>query len=380
MDTLLHNKALLNALTQLAKLGNKVTLISIRSREMIQVTEEIEVILVPLRYVPFLSSLMFALLLPLFLPLIIIKNKPEFIVFNPDLSFFNSLANLFFKIKRIKFILDVRSTPVETSGISGLLTNLFFSASMITAKRCFDGFTVLTEAMKKEICNRFLLPTNKVGVWSSGVSIDIFNPENLHNNVNLRNELGISEKFVVFYHGIFTANRGLFQTIEAIEALASLHPDVVFFILGNGPIENDLKSLIRNQKLEKSIIIHDPVSQDYVPQFIAMCDVCIVPLPNHPYWRCQSPLKLLEYLAMQKVTILTDIPAHRNVVGRQNCAIFISSIKPSEISAAINYAYSNRSNLVEWGKMGRVIVEKEYTWQKIAIDLQNYLLIMRQQA
>jgi glycosyltransferase involved in cell wall biosynthesis len=77
---------------------------------------------------------------------------------------------------------------------------------------------------------------------------------------------------------------------------------------------------------------------------------------------------------MEKVVIATDIPAHRSVIGEAKCGIYISSIKPMEIAEAIEYSYLNKKNLEKWGKIGREIVEKKYTWEKVAKDLEHYLL------
>jgi len=111
-----------------------------------------------------------------------------------------------------------------------------------------------------------------------------------------------------------------------------------------------------------------------VPKYIAMCDVGIVPLPDLPYWRFQCPLKLLEYLAMKKVVIVTDIPAHRAIIGKEKCGIYISSVKPIGIAKSITYAYNNKEKLGKWGEIGRTIIKQEYTWEKVARDLENYLL------
>jgi len=78
-------------------------------------------------------------------------------------------------------------------------------------------------------------------------------------------------------------------------------------------------------------------------------------------------------LAMEKVVILTDIPAHRAVIGESPCGIYIKSISPQEIAKAIGIAYLNRENLGEMGKIGREIIDREYVWKKVAIDLEKYL-------
>jgi hypothetical protein len=152
------------------------------------------------------------------------------------------------------------------------------------------------------------------------------------------------------------------------------HPDIVFFLLGTGPMATRLRVLIQKEGLQENVIIHNPVDQSQVPKFISMSDVGIVPLPDHPYWRYQCPLKLLEYLAMKKVVILTDIPAHRSIIGNEKCGLYISSVKPTEIANSIIYAYQNREKLMEWGATGRKIIDKRYRWEKIAADVENYLL------
>jgi glycosyltransferase involved in cell wall biosynthesis len=163
------------------------------------------------------------------------------------------------------------------------------------------------------------------------------------------------------------------QTVEAIKELRMAHPQIILFLLGSGPITSDLKKLVRAEKLEDNVFIHDPVDHKQIPLFISMCNVAIVPLPNNQFWRCQSPLKLLEYLAMEKVTIVSDIPAHRSVLGKNNCCLYFSPINPSNIAQVVEFAYMNAKKLEKWGKSGRKIVLENFTWEKIALDLDNFL-------
>jgi glycosyltransferase involved in cell wall biosynthesis len=173
---------------------------------------------------------------------------------------------------------------------------------------------------------------------------------------------------------VFSATRGLQETIRALKILKHRYSNAVLFLLGTGPIVSNLKALIQKEDLQDNVIIHNPIYHLEVPKFIGISDVCIVPLPYHPYWRFQSPLKLLEYLAMEKVVILTDIPAHRTVIGEAKCGVYISSLNPMEIAKAIEYVYLNKDSLKEWGKIGREIVKREYTWEKVAGSLEKYLL------
>jgi glycosyltransferase involved in cell wall biosynthesis len=54
--------------------------------------------------------------------------------------------------------------------------------------------------------------------------------------------------------------------------------------------------------------------------------------------------------------------------------IKVEDLNPMEIAKAIEYVYLNKDSLNEWGKIGREIVKREYTWEKVARSLENYLL------
>jgi len=377
LDIHLHGTSFLEILKHLVKRGYDAVLVAVRSKSVFQTENpQVRIISVPLRYIPMISPVMFAVMLFFFLPFYVALSKPDFVITEPNISIIGFMSVLpFSKFKRTKFVLDVRSTPVETVGFRGFLQAFWFSVSVVTAKKLFDGITIITPQMKEEVCKRFRINPNLVGVWSSGVSTALFNPENrVAESKELRRRLGLSEKFVVFYHGVFSANRGLIETIDAMKILKGAYPNVVLFLLGTGPIAHMLKELIQKERLQDNIIIHDPVGYVEVPKYISISDVCIVPLPNHPYWRFQCPLKLLEHLAMKKVVIATNIPAHRSVIGREKCGIYISSIEPAEIAKAIAYTYENREKLAEWGASGRTIIEEKYRWEKVAENLESYML------
>jgi glycosyltransferase involved in cell wall biosynthesis len=376
-DVFLHKASLLNIVEQLAEMDHKVTLIASRSRtKPTTIVSRLNAIFFPLRFVPVVSPIIYAGVVFFFLPFFIAFSNPDYVILEYDISIIPSLPSfLISRVKKVKFVLDVRSIPVELGGGSrDFLHLLKFSTSILIGKKLFDGITTLTPLMKEEISNQFTLKPSKIGVWTSGVSPSLFNSQNRKfESENLKKMLGLTGKFVVFYHGIFTATRGLQETIDAIEIVSKKNPQIVFFLLGTGPIVTALKQIISEKNLQQNVIIHDSVEHSAVPKYIALCDVGIVPLPYNPYWRFQNPLKLLEYLAMEKVVILTDIPAHRAVIGESPCGIYIKSISPQEIAKAIGIAYLNRENLGEMGKIGREIIDREYVWKKVAIDLEKYL-------
>ncbi|MGB9615269.1 MAG: glycosyltransferase family 4 protein [Fervidobacterium sp.] len=379
LDADLHKISRLEILRSLAKKGHITELAAVYSRNKVMLQSEnfpASVIAIPLRYVPVISSILFSVILLFLLPFYIIVYKPDFVITEPDLQVISFIPAIpIFRLKKIKLILDIRSTPVETYGIRGWLKSFFFNVSVLLAKTFFDGMTIITPYMKDEVCKRFNLNPEFVGVWSSGVSLELFNPSKyIFEGEKLRRKFKLSNRFVIFYHGALSKKRGLVETLEALTFLKSQYPNIVLFLIGAGSITKTLRELIKVKGLQNNVIIHEPVKYIDVPKYIAMSDVCIVPLLNHPYWRFQCPLNLLEYLAMEKVVILTDIPANNHIVGKKQCGIYISEATPIEIAKGIEYAYHNKSKLSIWGKTGRSIIEKYYSWDIVASHLEKYLL------
>lgn len=375
LDAQLHKTSQFEILDNLAKKGYDTTLIAIQSKSKFQNKKtQVSVIAVPLRNIPMITSFVYGLMVFLFLPLYIIYSKPNFVITQPTIPITSFLLTLpICRIRRIKLVLDIRTVPVQT-GFRGFLHDFLFTTSILAAKRLFDGITIITSSMKEEICRKYDLDPNRLGVWSSGVSPSLFNPENwIPSGSELRAELKLDGKFVVFYHGALSPNRGLVETVEAIKLLRHEYQDVILFLLGSGPLMPILKELVEKDHLHSNVIIHNQVDYEDVPKYISMSDVSIIPLPDMHYWRSQSPLKLLEYLAMKKVVITSDIPAHRAIIGERPCGIYIPIVKPLEIANSIKYALENKGKLDGWGEIGRTIIKEGYTWQEIAGDLERYL-------
>jgi glycosyltransferase involved in cell wall biosynthesis len=387
-DFSLHKTTQLEILRNLEKRGNGTLLFAMRSRNQFRTQENPDhdssfnpkLFLLPIRYVPIIASVIYTLVMAVLLPINILVSDPDFVIMEPGIAAISSIPSVVFsKLRKTKFVLDIRSVPVYVDGFRGVFNKLWFSVSVLIAKKLFSGITTITPMMKKEICTQFLIRSNRIGVWTSGVSVTLFNPDNWRvKGERLRSELGLSGKFVVFYHGLLVENRGIPEAVEAASISAKRHSDIALFFLGSGPFTSELKSIIKTRNLQNNVVFHDAVGYEEVPAYISMCDVCLIPLPDYSYWRPQSPLKLLEYLSMEKVVIATDLPAHRLVLDNQKCGIYISSVNPEIIAEGIEYALDSKDKLKDWGKSGREIILSCYTWEKVAEDLEKYLLSINQ--
>jgi glycosyltransferase involved in cell wall biosynthesis len=377
LDVSLHKTSRLQILSGLSKRGHDTTLLAVRSKRVfnINANNAPSLYLFPLRYITSVEPFLFSFLLIFFLPIYILYNKPNFVILEPEFSIIASIPSLLIsKLTTSKFVLDIRSTPVELFGASGTIKHFIFSLSVVLAKKFFSGITIITPMMREEVARKYVINPKKIGVWTTGVDLELFNPiYHSHKGNELREKFGLMNSFVVFYHGHLSTGRGLIEVIKAIKLLSEIQPGYVLFLIGSGPSTNMLKSFVENSNLQGTVIIHKPVDYRQVPDFISIADVCIVPLADHPDWRNQCSFKLLEYLSMEKVVIATCIPAHTVITGDSPCSQYIQSIDPETIAKAIESARKNQEKLNNWGKYGRTIVSLNYTWEKVAKDFESYL-------
>jgi glycosyltransferase involved in cell wall biosynthesis len=52
----------------------------------------------------------------------------------------------------------------------------------------------------------------------------------------------------------------------------------------------------------------------------------------------------------------------------------MSSANPEVIAKAIEFAVTNKEKLHDWGKVGRTLILRHYTWERVAENLDNYLM------
>ena len=316
---------------------------------------------------PIISKFIFGMILFFYLPFIIRKKNIDVILIDGVHIWLPFLIPL--KLLRIPLILDIRSTTTR-----GSLDSILQETSLFLSKYLVDGYTTITPELKKILISNYKIKNEKIGIWSSGVAIKIFTKQ-----LNVEHHIIEHEKskpFLLMYHGSYSPHRGIENIILSLDKL-------------NNSVRNNIKLLFigfSESQIQKLLIICEKINiieqvqflpqvrYEDLPAYISTCDVGIIPLPSEDEWCWESsPLKTLEYLAMSKPIIATNIPFHKRVFDKGNCGVLIKNSEPDSIASAIHFLYKNREKLDEMGKIGREIVEKHYTWDIITQGLEEFI-------
>lgn len=350
----------------LRKRNHIVTLIIKRKIEEKKIKNE-KIITLPSIPCPIISKFIFGILLFFYLPILVRKKKIDIILIDGVQIWLPFITSL--KIFHIPFILDIRSTTTKKSLDSLLqVTSLFLSNYLV------KGVTTITPELKNILIKKYKIKKEKIGVWTSGVSLKNFtNRPNIESNII---ETTKSKPFILMYHGSYSPNRGIENIILSLNELSTPIKEniMVIFVGFNESQIKKLSMFCDRLNITENVKFISQVRYEELPQYISLCDVGIIPLPPDNTWCWESsPLKTLEYLAMSKPIIATNIPFHQRIFYKGNCGVLIKNSKPNSIANAINYLYIHREKLDNMGKVGREIVEKFYTWDKKALDLEKFI-------
>ena len=349
----------------LRKRGHKVT--TIMKKDIGErISAKKNLIYLPTIIQPILSGLLLGIILLFYTPIIARRKKID-IVIAVGASIWFPFA-LMLKPFNIPVVMDVRGFPIDRG------KSISFDVFLHLSKNILVGYTTITPELKEILNKNYGIENKKIGCWSSGVSMKKFN--NTPYPLKKINKLEFGKSFILMYHGSYSQTRGIENLFKSLGELKNdLRKKIKLIIIGmDSETSKYLLLLCEKNEIKDMAIFIPKIKYDLMPSYISICDVGIIPLPpENKWWQVSSPLKTLEYMAMEKPIIVTNIPAHQRIFAKGECGVLLDTNSPKALAEAITYLYTNRNKLDSMGKIGREIVEKYYTWESKALDVEKFL-------
>lgn len=270
--------------------------------------------------------------------------------------------------------LRVVTNPVEKRGkLRSVMFESIYNLSIKLSAIFFDRLFFISPMLGEMYARRLHIAKGKIAVWPSPVDINVFDPSAIPDTKQLRLDLGLSARCGFLYHGVLTRSRGIMEMLEAFRILQVELVKVRLILLGSGPLKSDIARYVEANNLEDYVEVCGPVDYTVVPCYIAACDAGLMPLPDHPWWRYQCPTKVLEYLAMNKPLIVSDIPAHRWILDSNSLAFYMRGTSPREIAEAVNSFLETTHN--RESRLGRDLA-RSFSMEEIAKMLEEEIRLL----
>jgi teichuronic acid biosynthesis glycosyltransferase TuaC len=212
---------------------------------------------------------------------------------------------------------------------------------------------------------------DKLSLVPIGVDTDIFKKGD---STSIREQFGIcSETKIVLYVGQLVQLKGLKYLMDSIPHILSKHHDVLFVLAGEGPLKKKISELIKQNGLDKNIILLGAINYKNLVQWYSISDIFVLPSLSEG-----RPSVIYEAMSCEVPIIATDVGGVSEQIKDGYNGFVIKPKDSRKLADKINYLLENDDLRNNMGKNGRKrIIEEGWTWKshaKNAINVYKKLL------
>ena len=185
----------------------------------------------------------------------------------------------------------------------------------------------------------------------------------------------------LIYVGGLSESRGITRAIRVMRYLREEFPKVKLLLAGR--FESDLyqqevMQLIGRFDLADNIDILGVLPHPEVIRYLAVADVGIFLLqPVNERYNWGEPIKYFEYSAAGLPVIISDLPAKRHLIEKNQNGILVDPLDEEKTAESMAMLLRDPQKMKEMGERGRDAFLSEYNWEAIEkrlIDLYKKLI------
>lgn len=305
-------------------------------------------------------------------------SKPDLVLATSP-QFFNGWAGvLVSKIRRLRFVLEIRDIWPESIEAVGAIGNRFALRGLgwLEHRMYAAAHQIVTvgEGYKHKLIERGVAAA-KIGIVPNGVDRDRFVP--CAEPVGLREKLGLEGAFVCSYIGTVGMAAGLEVVLRAASKVKALNRrDIKFLIVGDGAALEDLRVRAKQEGLD-SVVFAGRQPKEMIPQCLAASDACFVHLRKQALFTTVMPSKIFEAMAMERPVILGVEGFAADFVRKSGGGICVEPENEDDLLRAIDQLRNNADLGGQLGRAGHRYVLERFDRDVLAVE---YLTILRRVA
>lgn len=151
---------------------------------------------------------------------------------------------------------------------------------------------------------------------------------------------------------------GVKRLVKSFRIIKKESPDASLLIIGDGQYRKEIETLVRDMKLEKSVILTGSIENPH--PLLALCDIYA-----HISLMDSFPLSILEAMYLGLPVIATKVGDIPELIKNNQNGILVD---PDDVSIAksILELWGDKKKMQLLGDNGKKLVETHYGWDKIA--------------
>ncbi len=198
-----------------------------------------------------------------------------------------------------------------------------------------------------------------VGVLFNGVNVARFGVPSPQKRTAFFEEFGIApEKKLLVAAGYFIREKGFSDLLKAMARIREVRNDVLLMLVGDGPVEPELKAEVQRLKLEESVLFTG-LRLD-VDRFMSASDAVIVP----SIWQEPAGLVVVEAMATSRPVVASRVGGIPEYLEEEKCGLLVPPGDYSTLADAILKLLNDPQLAESMGKAGRKRAERFFSMEK----------------
>ena len=252
----------------------------------------------------------------------------------------------------------------------------YFLLNCVALRLC-DHIFVQSNAMRTMVENRIGQRQN-ISAVPMGVDFEILN--RITDDIKLSEAL--ENKFLIVYTGTIDESRRMEVPSKAIAKFCKDNINVRFIIIGKSNESQKLR--ISKEFLacrtESQLVFMDFLPFEDMLSLLRQCDICLAPYPSDTQLLAtSSPTKLVEYVALGKVTVANSHPDQSVIASHFPSLVFLCDFNSDSFLSAVTDAHefllkqARNEGTVNLGAEGLQWLKMDRDYQAIARKVANQL-------
>ncbi len=234
----------------------------------------------------------------------------------------------------------------------------------------FDRIVAVSRAVAEDLVAAGIRPA-RIAVIPNGVDPEAFRPAPRAEKREIRRLLGLEplEGPLLLMVGNLIPLKGHEYVLRAMPRIVAQHPEVRLLVIGEGPLEESLRSLVKSLGIEHAVKRTSPLAV-LLPRVMDAADLLV-----HPSLTESFGLVVAEAQASGLPVVATRIGGPAEIVVDGETGYLVPEEDPEAIAEAVLRLVSNFEVLREMGTAGRQRVLQLFDIRRCA---KEYLELFRQ--
>ncbi len=236
-------------------------------------------------------------------------------------------------------------------GYGFAMASLGYFLEVVSIKGRYDAYIAVSSALREELV-LMGVPRGKIYVVPNGVDL---------NFIDSIRQVGNIKKPVICYVGRLEARKNIIDLIKAFKMVSNEKPHAKLIVIGTGPLLRKAVKVTVSLGLSNNVVFKGEVNYEEVIRTIKSSDCLVLPSLQEGFG-----IVLIEAMACCKPVVAYDIPQVRDAVRDGVNGFLVPPRNVKLLAERIISLLENEDLRREMGLMGRRIVEKQFTWEKVA--------------